>query len=437
VVLAFCVALILSSLGYSLHAQTEPTLPAPSFSLPAGTYANSTLTMTDSASGATIYYTTNGSTPTTSSAVYTKPIALNSSGAFTFKAVAAKKGYINSPVTTVTYTIHPYLARPTFSPPGGSYATAQTVTISDVSTKTIYYTTDGSTPTTSSAVYSAPIIVSSNKTINAMAALSGWTNSPVASVAYTIGPTLPAPSFSLPAGTYANSTLTMSDSASGATIYYTTNGSTPTTSSAVYTKPIALNSSGAFTFKAMAAKKGYINSPVTTVTYTIHPYLARPTFSPPGGSYTTVQTVTISDVSTKAIYYTTDGSTPTTSSTVYSAPITVSSDETINAIAALSGWTNSPVANATYTGFPVVDLTWYPPASSPVRVTGYNIYRAVGSSSTFQLLNSSVDTETTYQDNLVQAGMSYTYYVESIDTSGVRSIPSSEVSVTIPYGKTK
>ena len=428
---AFCVALTLSGLGYSLHAQT--TLPAPIFSLPAGTYANSVLAMSDSASGATIHYTTNGSTPTTSSTAYTGPIALNSSGTFTFKAIAVETGNINSPVTSVTYTIHPTLTRPGFSPPGGSYTGTQTVTVSDVSRGvTIYYTTDGSTPTTSSAVYSAPLTVSSSKALNAIAALSGWTNSPVASAAYTIGTMLPAPNFSLPAGTYTNSVLTMRDSTSGATIYYTTNGSTPTTSSARYTAPIALNSSGTFTFKAMAVETGYVDSPVTTVTYTIHPSLTRPSFSPPGGSYTGTQTVTVSDVSRGVtIYYTTDGGTPTTSSAVYSAPLTVKSDETINAIAALSGWTNSPVASAVY-NLPVVELTWYAPTSSSDPVAGYNIYRAVSNSSTFQLLNSSVDTGTTYQDNTVQGGTSYTYYVESVDTSGVQSIPSSQVIVTIP-----
>jgi hypothetical protein len=58
--------------------------------------------------------------------------------------------------------------------------------------------------------------------------------------------------------------------------------------------------------------------------------------------------VTISDFSTKAIYYTTDGSVPTTSSTPYSGPVTVSSSETINAIAVLNGFTNSPDVSAAY-----------------------------------------------------------------------------------------
>jgi len=79
-----------------------------------------------------------------------------------------------------------------------------------------------------------------------------------------------------------------------------------------------------------------------------------------------------------------------------------------------------------------VDLNWQAPSSSPVPVTGYKIYRATGSSSSFQLLNSSVDATTSYVDITVVAGTSYTYYVESVDSSGTTSGPSNEVTVTIP-----
>jgi hypothetical protein len=69
------------------------------------------LTITDATAGAVIYYTMNGTMPTTSSAAYTKPIALNSSGTFTVNAIAVPTGYVNnSAVATATCTIHPYLA---------------------------------------------------------------------------------------------------------------------------------------------------------------------------------------------------------------------------------------------------------------------------------------------------------------------------------------
>ena len=75
-----------------------------------------------------------------------------------------------------------------------------------------------------------------------------------------------------------------------------------------------------------------------------------PTFSPGGGSFTTAQSVTISDSTSGAsIRYTLDGTTPTASSTLYSGPISVTATTTINAIAIVSGLTNSAVASATYT----------------------------------------------------------------------------------------
>jgi hypothetical protein len=64
-------------------------------------------------------------------------------------------GYSASAAGAATYTINlPVAATPTFSPAGGTYASAQSVTIGTTTpSATIYYTTNGSTPTTSSAVY--------------------------------------------------------------------------------------------------------------------------------------------------------------------------------------------------------------------------------------------------------------------------------------------
>ncbi|MBE7158787.1 MAG: chitobiase/beta-hexosaminidase C-terminal domain-containing protein, partial [Rhodospirillales bacterium] len=80
------------------------------------------------------------------------------------------------------------------------------------------------------------------------------------------------------------------------------------------------------------------------------PSTAPPTFTPGAGSYTAVQKVTIADTAPGAtIYYTTNGATPTTSSSQYSGPITVSSNETLKAVAIAPGGTVSSVASATYT----------------------------------------------------------------------------------------
>jgi len=163
-----------------------------------------------------------------------------------------------------------------------------------------------------------------------------------------VAPAVATPTFSPAAGIYTSAqTVTISDSTAGATIYYTTNGDTPTTSSTVYNGPIAVSSSE--TIQAIAAI-GYDTSGIGFAAYTITPVAATPTFSPVAGTYTSAQTVTISDgTSGSTIYYTTNGTTPTTSSTVYSGPITVSSSETIDAIAVASGYANSAVATAIYT----------------------------------------------------------------------------------------
>jgi Abnormal spindle-like microcephaly-assoc'd, ASPM-SPD-2-Hydin len=79
-----------------------------------------------------------------------------------------------------------------------------------------------------------------------------------------------------------------------------------------------------------------------------------------------------------------------------------------------------------------VDLSWDAPTNSTDPVAGYNVYRSPSGGSTYALLNSSVDTLTTYVDSTVQNGDSYDYIVESVDASGVESVPTSPVVVTIP-----
>jgi hypothetical protein len=103
----------------------------------------------------------------------------------TLKAIAVKSGMTNSAVATVTYTL--VAATPTFDPPGGSYLVAQSVSISSATPGvTIYYTTNGSTPTTSSNQYNWPILVLTTTTIKAIAVRTGWTQSAVASATYSL-----------------------------------------------------------------------------------------------------------------------------------------------------------------------------------------------------------------------------------------------------------
>lgn len=161
------------------------------------------------------------------------------------------------------------VATPTFSPPGGTYSTAQTVSIStSTSGATIRYTTDGSTPTAGSPVYSGPVSVPSSRTIKAIGIKSGQPNSAVGSAQYVIGTPVATPTFSPPGGAYASAqTVTISTTTSGATIRYTVDGSTPTASSPVYSGPISVSSNR--TVSAIGIKSGLVNSAVASATYTI------------------------------------------------------------------------------------------------------------------------------------------------------------------------
>jgi DNA-binding protein YbaB len=109
---------------------------------------------------------------------------------FAVPTVANGKVYVSAKGVLNVYgllNLGPAAAAPTFSPAPGSYPSSQSVSLSDTTTgATIYYTLDGSTPTTSSSVYVNPINVSTTTTINAMAVASGLNNSTVSTGSYTI-----------------------------------------------------------------------------------------------------------------------------------------------------------------------------------------------------------------------------------------------------------
>jgi hypothetical protein len=159
----------------------------PTFNPPAGTYTSiQTVSINDGTANASIYYTTDGTTPTNASTPYTGPITVASTE--TIKAIATYSGLANSPVASALYTINATpVATPTFTPMPGTYGSSQLVTISTPTAgATIYYTVNGPTPTTASTQYVTPIAVTSSETIEAIAVLSGYPNSAVATGVYTI-----------------------------------------------------------------------------------------------------------------------------------------------------------------------------------------------------------------------------------------------------------
>ncbi len=164
------------------------TVATPAFDPVPGTYTSAqSVTMSCATAGATTRYTLDGATPTEGSPLYSSPVSISQTT--TLKAKAFKSGWNSSGVASGTYTITGTVATPVFDPVPGTYASAQSVTITSVPwDAVIHYTQDGSVPTESSPVYSAPVSISQTKTLKAKAFKTGWNSSGVASGTYTITP---------------------------------------------------------------------------------------------------------------------------------------------------------------------------------------------------------------------------------------------------------
>ena len=154
------------------------------------------------------------------------------------------------------------------------------------------------------------------------------------------------PAISPASGTIsASQTISITDSTPNAAIYYTTDGSGPTTASQKYSVPFVIPQP-VTTVRALAVAPGYSQSLVAASTFSF-PAAPAPTITPAGGTFTSPQTVTLTDsAGGVSFYYTMDGSTPTTSSTLYTAPFTVSASGWVQAIAAGGSYGPSPVASA-------------------------------------------------------------------------------------------
>ena len=297
-----------------------------------------------------IYYTTDGSTPTTNSTEYYPYYYTNASGSSLYaikvsggsilKVIAAKNDAVSA---VVTYSVPYHVDTPTITDRGlysgnSSYRLIQ-ISCSD-SSASIYYTTNGYTPTTSSNVYSTgyysntsgsyyySMLVPVETTLKAVAYYNGAYSDVYT---YYVPSVIDTPTI-IDRGQYNSDRsyrlITLSCSNSSATIYYTTNGSTPTTSSSRYSSGYYSNTSGSYyysilvpagsTLKAVAYYDGSYSD---VYTYSVPSAISTPTITDRGqySGNSSYRLVTISCSNSSAtIYYTTNGSTPTTSSNRYS-----------------------------------------------------------------------------------------------------------------------
>ena len=354
-------------LGVTLQTTTTvPTTAAVTFTPVPGSYTNAqSVQLTDTTPGAVIYYTTNGSPATTNSAVYST--ALNVSATTTINAIAAAPGYATGADTSGTYTIG------TTTATNVNLAAVANVYGIAVNAATVPGTgLDGSGNAYSSALLGASLTWSGvSFTLGTPETLDAVNNATV---------TLPAGTFSklymLATGvngnqanqsfivTYTDGTTTtftqslsdwftpqgyVGESTAQTDAYrLTPNGTSGAGPFYVYGYTFALN--GAKTVKSFTLPKNANVVVLGVILQTAVPTTAAVTFTPAPGSFTTAQSVQLTDTTPGAvIYYTTNGSPPTTNSSVYSAALNVATTTTINAIAAAPSYATSALTSGTYT----------------------------------------------------------------------------------------
>lgn len=163
----------------TVGATTKLPLPMPTATPGDGTVRSSNfqVALNEEVAGATIYYTTDGSPPTPSSAIYKDSIPVSDNTYI--RAIAVKDGYSDSPELKARYSLQlPKLPKPIANPASRSFSQTFQVALSDsLPSAVIRYTTDGQVPTESSPIYSGPITVSATTAIRAIAFSPGYLKS--------------------------------------------------------------------------------------------------------------------------------------------------------------------------------------------------------------------------------------------------------------------
>lgn len=246
----------------------------------------------------------------------------------------------------------------TADPPGGTYAAGQAIALKANETATIYYTTNGTTPTTASTRYTAPLTLSGPLTLKYFAVDGANNSSAVVTQTYSTGPdvTKPVVTANPASGAYAAGTTIALSANEPAEIRYTTDGTDPLTAGLLYSAPITFDGPGPMTLKYFAKDTAGNSSDVVTQTYTIPPDTTAPvvTANPTGRALASGATITLTANEAAAIYYTTDGSTPTATESAtnikYATPIVMgSSTLTLKYIGVDTAGNASAVGTQTYT----------------------------------------------------------------------------------------
>ena len=311
---------------------------APTFSPAAGTYTSDQdlhITINCATTGATIYYTTDGTTPTETSTVYNTPVEITETT--TIKAIATAGNMLPSEVAEATYTINP-VYNVLFEDILNGLVTADT--LKGVEGDAITLT---ATPEEGYHFGQWDVVDASN---NPVAVTGNTFNMPASDV--TVNAIFWIDTLNITAT--ANPTEAGTVTGAGQYEYNTDVTLTATANEGYLFNNWTLNgesvsSSDILTFTALE-NAAYVAN------FVAMGQVAAPTFTPAAGTYTSEQDLNVSmncATTGATIYYTTDGTTPTQTSTVYSTPVEITETTTIKAIAMAENMLPSEVAEATYT----------------------------------------------------------------------------------------
>jgi len=281
---------------------------------------------------AVIVYTLDGKDPTASYGTkYNEPINDTQIGTEAIRAIAFAEGMRPSPISmSQVYDIIAKERRPKILPAsGGPFVTSVIVSVGnyDPDTGSVYMTTDGSTPTSSSEMYTEPFEITKLGTtvVKAYMTKAGQADSAVETVSFKVLERVATPTSDIMSGIFTNNvTVHLSCSTEGARIRYTTDGTKPSAASPEYVDGIVLRqkddgSYAQYTVKALASFADMGDSFVfESGSLLVEPQADLPLFKPPPSSGPFLMEVLVTIMTfTKGtnIVYTDDGSDPLTSST--------------------------------------------------------------------------------------------------------------------------
>ena len=305
---------------------TANYVPSPEIS-----YADGKVSISDELTDATIYYTVDGSDPTTSSTVYNAPFEVTTN--VTVKAMATYEDL--DPSDIVTYKVNAYKVEK----PVISFANLKLIITCATENSKIYYTIDGSDPSENGQLYTEPFGLAGSCTVKAVAKRDGYNNSDIAEEYVDVENVKCV----MPSISFAGNKFTIATLTEGATIYYTTDGSNPTTDSPKYTGEIEVEHN--CVVKAIAVLDGLITSDVAeSIVDWFYAETPKMSFSYP------VLTMSSSTPGVK-IYYTLGGDTPTAQSAEYTSPLTLTDNKVVKAIAVAENFNDSEIAEYQPTEF--------------------------------------------------------------------------------------